>query len=107
MTTTERSTAAAFGPSSDGGEGRTAVFLDLDTVLLATHPGRYGPELGIQADIAEAIGRFSETTDAIVVLVSPLTDVPHSMDTPHRVDVLRQSLGSDFDRLIVEICEHG
>jgi D-glycero-D-manno-heptose 1,7-bisphosphate phosphatase len=86
----------------------TAVFLDLDTVLLSTHPGRYGPELAVQADIAEAIERFAEAVGAIVVLVDPPSiDSPHAMDTAHRVELLRTSLGSTFDRLIIAVCSHG
>jgi histidinol phosphatase-like enzyme len=84
------------------------VFLDLDTVLLSTHPGRYGPELALQADIPEAIERFSEAMGAIVVLVDPpSSDTPHAMDTAHRLELLRTNLGSTFDRLIMAVCPHG
>ena len=40
--------------------GGVTVFLDMDTVLLTTHQGRYGPELGLQADISDSIGRLFE-----------------------------------------------
>jgi histidinol phosphatase-like enzyme len=84
------------------------VFLDLDSVLLSSHPGRYGPELALQADIAEAIDRFSEAAEAIVVLVDPpASDTPHVMDTVHRLDVLRKNLGPAFDALIIAVCPHG
>jgi D-glycero-D-manno-heptose 1,7-bisphosphate phosphatase len=86
----------------------TAVFLDLDTVLLSTHRGRYGPELNLQADVAEAIDRFSEAAQAIVVLVDPPSpDSPHAMDTANRLEVLRKSLGATAERLIIAVCSHG
>jgi len=91
-----------------GGDGGTVVFLDLDTVLLSTHPGRYGPELGVQADVTEAIDRFAEIADTIVVLVNPpVPDSPHAVDTDHRLTALRSSLGVVLDRLIIVTCPHG
>lgn len=93
---------------TDDGTGSVAVFLDLDTVLLATHPGRYGPELAIQADIPEALGRLSEVADRVVVVVDPRP--PESgrfMDTGHRVEVLRAGLGETADRLVIATCPHG
>lgn len=84
------------------------VFLDLDTVLLATHPGKYGPELGLQADLPEAIERLSEVAGRIVVLVEPTTrEQTHSKETRRRVDVLRDGLGPQTDRLIIAVCIHG
>ncbi len=75
------------------------VFIDLDTVLLATHPGKYGPELAVQSDLPEALDRLSEVADRIVVLVDPpRPDAGRVMDTAHRVEVLRAGLG-DVSRL--------
>src|SRR6187549_1528886 len=64
--------------------GATAVFLDLDTVLLDKHPGKYGPELSVQADISAALMRLSEVVDKVVVVVNPKpADGGHVMDTDH------------------------
>jgi histidinol phosphatase-like enzyme len=90
------------------GETSSVVFLDMDTVLLATHPGRYGPELGLQADLGEAIERLAETVDTIVVVVDPERHtLPRSADAAQRVDVLRRGLGETLERLIVATCSHG
>jgi len=93
---------------SDAGAGSVTVFLDLDTVLLATHPGKYGPELAIQAGIPEALERMAEVADRLVVVVSP--PPPESgrvMDTQHRVDVLRAGLGEVAEQLAIATCPHG
>jgi len=84
----------------------TSVFLDLDTVLLATHPGKYGPELGLQADLAESIGRLAEVAEVIVVVVDPSRG-PHSAEeTAKRISVLASGLGPVMDRLIIATCPH-
>lgn len=84
------------------------VFLDLDTVLLVTHPGKYGPELGLQADLPEAIERLSEVAGPIVVLVEPTTrEQSHSKETRRRIDVLRDGLGPQAERLTIAACTHG
>jgi histidinol phosphatase-like enzyme len=83
------------------------IFLDLDTVLLAQHSGRYGPELGVQADLPAALDRMAEIADRIVVLVNPPSrGTDHAMDTDSRVDLLRARLGDKADRLIVATCPH-
>jgi histidinol phosphatase-like enzyme len=84
------------------------IFLDLDTVLLAQHSGRYGPELGVQADLPAALDRMAEIADRIVVLVNPPSrGTGHAMETDSRVDLLRARLGDKADRLIVATCPHG
>ncbi len=84
-----------------------AVFLDLDTVLLATHPGKYGPELGLQADLPEAIERLSEVAGPIVVLVEPTTpEHNHGSETRRRLEVLRGGLGRQAERLTIATCPH-
>jgi len=86
---------------------RIAVFLDLDTVLMATHPGRYGPELGLQADLPEAIERLSEVAGPIVVLVDPTTpEHSHAKETRRRLDVLQAGLGPQAERLTIATCPH-
>lgn len=83
------------------------VFLDLDTVLLATHAGRYGPELAIQGDIPGALARLSEVADHLVVLVDPPSpDAGHVMDTAHRIEVLRAGLGDAANVLLIVSCPH-
>lgn len=104
MTTTEE---VGTGGAAEGAQG-IAVFLDLDTVLLATHPGKYGPELGLQADLPEAIERLSEVAGRIVVLVDPTTrEQSHTKETRRRVDVLRAGLGRQAERLTIATCAHG
>lgn len=93
-------------PAAESAQG-VAVFLDLDTVLLASHPGKYGPELGLQADLPEAIERLSEVAGPIVVLVDPTTrEHINSKETRLRVDVLRAGLGRQAERLTIATCPH-
>jgi hypothetical protein len=88
--------------------GPVTVFLDMDTVLLVQHRGRYGPELGLQADLSIAIGRLFEIADRVVVLVNPpSSDHGRGIDTKQRVAALRGGLASGWDGLVVATCEHG
>ena len=82
----------------DGIRGPT-VYLDLDTVLLGIHQGRRGVELGLQADLGEAIGRLAEVAHPIVVLVDPPpAEIRHGLETTKRMDVLRDGLGDTVRR---------
>lgn len=93
---------------ADEGAGSVSVFLDLDTVLLTTHAGRYGPELAIQAGIPEALERMAEVADRLVVVVDPpRADANRVMATAHRVDVLRAGLGDVAEQLVIATCPHG
>jgi len=84
-----------------------AVYLDLDTVLLATHRGRRGPELGVQADLAAGIGRLTEIADQIVILVFPApTDVRAPLSTDARLAYLREHLGQALDGVVLISCPH-
>ena len=84
------------------------VFLDLDTVLLAIHQGRRGLELGVQADLEEAIERISEVADRIVVLVDPPpAETHHGLETERRLEALRDGLGQRLDGLLIVTCPHG
>src|SRR5687767_11607580 len=88
--------------------GPVTVFLDMDTVLLVQHQGRYGPELGLQADLSVSIGRLFEIADRVVVLVNPpSSDNGRGIDTKQRVTVLGAGLAVDRDGLVVATCEHG
>lgn len=90
------------------GSGLVPVFLDFDTVLLATFQGRRGLELGLQADLLQSIERFSEIADDIVVVIDPPpTGGGHALETEHRLEVLRQGLGEAVENLIVVACPHG
>ncbi len=92
-----------------GGTERTsahAVFLDMDTVLLAAHQGRRGLELGVQADLAEGIERLAEIADAIVVLAHPTEAEGQRLSAEQRLAVLRQALGPVVDRLLIVSCPH-
>jgi histidinol phosphatase-like enzyme len=87
------------------------VFLDMDTVLLAKHQGRYGPELGLQADLADAISRLFEVADKVVVVVNPPSPSGgydrNAIDTAQRLKTLREGLSTNWDGLDVATCEHG
>ena len=84
------------------------VFIDLDTVLLATHMGKYGPELAMQSGVDEPLERLAETVDVLVVLVNPAEpDSPRAIDTPNRLKALRDGLGVRMERLVVATCSHG
>jgi histidinol phosphatase-like enzyme len=84
-----------------------AIFLDLDTVLLAAHQGRRGVELGVQADLGEGIDRLAEIADQIVVLAYPASNGDGQRTTAEqRVAVLRDGIGTAAERLLVVICPH-
>jgi hypothetical protein len=86
----------------------SAVFLDLDTVLLAVHPGRRGVELGLQDGLPESIERLQLITDKIVVVVEPApAEGGAGRETERRLAVLREGLGPLVERLIVVACPHG
>ncbi len=101
------------GQQADGTERAerkepAAVFLDFDTVLLATHQERRGPELGLQPDIIEGIGRITEVADKIVALVDPARgEGSHGSDAAERIQFLRDGLGTTADRLDFVTCPHG
>ena len=91
-----------------GDEPTPAVFIDLDTVLLAMHQGRRGLEIGMQADLPEAIGRLHEISNRLIVLVDPPpSEGAAGRDTQHRLEVARQSLGETADQLTFVTCPHG
>jgi histidinol phosphatase-like enzyme len=102
------STEAPSNPATAGDvQAHVTVFIDLDTVLLATHPGKYGPELALVSDLPEALDRLSEVADRIVVLVDPpRPDAGRVMDTAHRVEVLRTGLGDSVSSLTIATCPH-
>lgn len=105
--TSSRDTASGSGTSAAASDAVT-VFLDMDTVLLAKHQGRYGPELGLQADLSGAIGRLFEVADRVVVVVNPSSSgANNSLDTAHRVAKLHAGLETGFERLVVATCQHG
>ena len=86
-------------------EKASAVFLDLDTVLLGIYQGRRSLELGLQADVSESLDRLEEVAERIVVLVEPPPpDSQHGRETSARMEVLRTGLGDRLDRLIVVQC---
>ena len=90
------------------GGGHTTVFLDLDTVLLDSHPGKYGPELSVQADLPQALTRLHELAEKIVVVANPRpAGSGHEMETDHRLEVLRKGLQAKTDGLLVVTCPHG
>jgi D-glycero-D-manno-heptose 1,7-bisphosphate phosphatase len=95
-------------PTRRSNGGAITVFLDLDTVLLDTHPGKYGPELSVQGDIRTALRRLSEVADKVVVIANPKpADGGHVMDTNHRLEVFRAGLSDQADGLLIATCTHG
>lgn len=83
------------------------IYLDLDTVLLATHQGRRGVELGVQADVADGIDRLSEIADQIVVLAYPQPSQTRSrVTTELRLATLRDGVGAVIDKLVLISCPH-
>jgi histidinol phosphatase-like enzyme len=83
------------------------LFLDLDTVLLAQHPGRYGVELGLQADLEAGIKRLRQVGGRVVVLVDPApVERRNALATPRRLATLQAGLGEALSGLIVVACPH-
>jgi hypothetical protein len=83
-----------------------AVYLDLDTVLLAMHRGRRGIELGVQGDVREGIERLSQIADEIVVLAYPQVADGNKITDSARIDALRVGLGDATDELLIVACPH-
>ena len=91
-----------------GDEPTPAVFIDLDTVILAMHPGRRGLEIGLQADLPEAIERLGEVTEHVIVLVDPPPlEGAAGRETEHRLAVAREGLGDATEHLEFVACPHG
>jgi len=106
--TGNRATELGTTPAHASTDGGTAVFLDLDTVLLDRHPGKYGPELSLQADISDALKRLSEVADKVIVVANPKPPGSgHVMDTAHRLDVVRSGLDGASEGLLFATCSHG
>lgn len=107
VTTTELPPPAE-SPDVDGDAAASAVFLDLDTVLLAMHRGRRGLELGLQADLPESVERLEQIAERVIVLVDPPPlEGGNGRETSRRLAVLHEGLGPIADRLIVITCPHG
>lgn len=91
-----------------GDEPAPAVFVDLDTVLLAMHRGRRGLELGLQGDVGEAIDRLREVTEHVVVLVDPPpAEGSAGRETERRLEVLGDGLGERLRSVTIVACPHG
>ncbi len=91
-----------------GDESAPAVFIDLDTVLMAMHRGRRGLELGLQGGIDEAIDRLREVTEHVVVIVDPPpAEGSAGRETARRLAVLEAALGDRLRSVVVVTCPHG
>jgi D-glycero-D-manno-heptose 1,7-bisphosphate phosphatase len=98
--------AVAVDDADDDGVG--AIFLDLDTVLIQMHRGKRGLELGLQADLPEALERLAQISDQLFVVVDPPpTEGAAGRETARRLEVLREGLGAHVDRLTIVSCPHG
>lgn len=105
MTVTDSSSPSE---ATQGDYGAGAVFIDLDTVLLAMHRGRRGLELGLQADLPEGLERLEQIADGLYVLVDPPPlEGASGRETHRRLEVLREGLGVVADRLTIVTCPHG
>jgi histidinol phosphatase-like enzyme len=99
---------AGLRAANRGDEPTPAVFIDLDTVLLAIHHGRRGLELGLQADLDEAVDRLREASSHVVVLVDPPPlEGAAGRQTEQRLAVLREGLGERMSALTLVACPHG
>ncbi|CAN5618294.1 hypothetical protein BH23CHL7_BH23CHL7_08190 [soil metagenome] len=84
------------------------MFIDLDTVILAMHQGRRGLEIGLQADLAEAIDRLREISERVIVLVDPPpSEGAAGRETAHRLAVARGGLDDLAGELTFVTCPHG
>jgi len=84
-----------------------AVFVDMDSVLLAAHQGRRGLEIHVQADVDEGLNRLEQAADQIFVLAFPArADGNRTISTEGRVEILRDSLNGTFSHLEIVRCPH-
>lgn len=91
-----------------GDEPTPAVFIDMDTVILAMHQGRRGLEIGLQADLPDAIERLGEISDRVIVLVDPPpSESAAGRETELRLAVAREGLAAAADDLTFVACPHG
>jgi D-glycero-D-manno-heptose 1,7-bisphosphate phosphatase len=87
---------------------RIPIFIDLDTVLVLTRPGRRAPEVSLQPGVDEGLARLRQVATTLVVLVDPAPPGPPSTpDDAARVAVLRTALGSSTYDLHIVTCTHG
>lgn len=87
---------------------RTAVFVDLDSVLVRARRERRGIELSLEADVPTGLARLRDSVDQVVVLVRGLEAVP-GMATPsvdERVAMLRNGAGDSVESLVFVECRH-
>jgi hypothetical protein len=95
-------------PTTDEDAVAGAVFLDLDTTLLAIHQGRRGLELGLQADLEESLERLHQVAERVVaVAYPPPAEGANGRETELRLATLKEGLGVQADRLLIVSCPHG
>jgi hypothetical protein len=82
-----------------------AVFIDLDTVLLAMHRGRRGIEIGVQGNLREGIDRLLQIADCIVVLAYPPPESMRRVTEKDRLAGLHSALNGQAKDLIIVSCE--
>ena len=93
------------GVMASGSE--SAVFVDMDSVLLSARQGRRGVEINVQADIDEGLGRLAQTADLIYVLAFPVRAYgTRPPSTENRIETLREGLNGSFGRLRIVTCPH-
>jgi histidinol phosphatase-like enzyme len=89
-------------------DDRIPIFIDLDTVLISTRPGRRGPEVSLQPGVEDGLARLRQVATTLIVLVDPTDPGPPSTpDEETRLSVLRGGLGSGAEDLHFVACTHG
>ena len=87
--------------------GDRAVYIDMDTVLLAMHQGQRGMEIGVQANIAGGLQRLAQISDQIVVLAFPDQEQLRGRpDVQSRIQTLRDELDGSAEQLVIVSCPH-
>ena len=94
-------------PVGNQAHAGTAVFVDMDAVLLDAHQGRRGIEINVQADVDEGLNRLAQIADRIVVLAYPQSSESRRVpSTNNRIATLRDGLDGASDVVDVVACPH-
>jgi histidinol phosphatase-like enzyme len=89
-------------------DDRIPIFIDLDTVLISTRPGRRAPEVSLQPGVEDGLARLRQVATTLIVLVDPSDPGPPATpDEGTRLTVLHGALGTAADDLHIVTCTHG
>ena len=88
-------------------DDRIPIFIDLDTVLISTRPGRRAPEVSLQPGVEDGLARLRQLATTLIVLVDPADPgPPPTPDAATRLSVLRGALGRAAYDLHIVTCTH-